>query len=190
MDTLKPLRQPQPMQYRKSHPWITFQLDLRNAPARFWMLLGAACSKCEQIASVPLLPDTAERLHQLYLERGVRATTAIEGNTLSEQEISKLARGELDLPPSKQYLGIEVQNILDACNDMLDEIRRGAAPTLDARRVKDLNRMTLSGLDIILSDEVAPGEIRSHESASCGTGARPRGIANTLSTECANGWTA
>ena len=151
------------MEYRNSHPWITFQLDLRNAPARFWMLLGAACSKCEQIASVPLLPDTAERLHQLYLERGVRATTAIEGNTLSEQEISKLARGELDLPPSKQYLGIEVQNILDACNDMLDEIRRGAAPTLDARRVKDINRMTLSGLDIILSDEVAPGEIRSHE---------------------------
>ena len=127
------------------------------------MLLGAACAKCEQIASVPLLPDTAERLHQIYLERGVRATTAIEGNTLSEEEISKLARGELNLPPSKQYLGIEVQNILDACDDMLDGIRRGAAPALDVRRVKDLNRMTLSGLDVILSDEVAPGELRSHE---------------------------
>ena len=84
------------------------------------MLLGEACSKCEFIAGIPLSPQTSELLHQISLERGARATTAIEGNTLSEEEVSRLARGELKLPPSKEYLGKEVQNILDACNEMLN----------------------------------------------------------------------
>ena len=96
------------MNYLKTHPWITFQLDLTDAPVRFWTLLGDANAKCEFISGIPLMPEVAKRLNAVSLEKGARATTAIEGNTLSEEEVSLLARGKLDLPPSKEYLAQEV----------------------------------------------------------------------------------
>lgn len=70
------------------------------------MLLGEACSKCEHISSVPLQPKTAAYLHQLYLAKGALATTAIEGNTLSEAEVVKHLEGkplrELAAPKTKR----------------------------------------------------------------------------------------
>ena len=149
------------VEYQRTHPWITFELDLRDLPARFWTLLGDACSKCEYIVGIPLLPETAERLHRIYLERGARATTAIEGNTLSEEEVARLARGELNLPPSREYLGIEVRNILDACNDMLAELSSGGTLVLDSGRVKALNGQVLRDLE--MDDDAVAGEIRSRE---------------------------
>ena len=144
--------------YLKTHSWISFNLNLSSAPVRFWTLLGDACSRCEVISGIPLMPETATRLNRVSLERGARATTAIEGNTLSEEDVSKLARGQLQLPPSKQYLGIEVQNILNVFNEMID------APqtlSLDVGRVKYLNRRVLEGLK--LDDDIVPGEIRAYE---------------------------
>ena len=149
------------MNYQDTHPWITFELDLRHAPPRFWMLLGEACSKCECIAGIPLSPQTSELLHQISLERGARATTAIEGNTLTEEEVSRLARGDLRLPPSKEYLGREVQNILDACNEMLNTLGGGHDLPMDVERLKALNAQVLYGLP--LGDDAVPGEIRTHE---------------------------
>ena len=149
------------MNYRNTHPWTTFELDLRHAPPRFWMLLGEACSRCEYIAGIPLAPQTSEMLHQVFLERGARATTAIEGNTLSEEDVSKLARGELKLPPSKEYLGREVQNILDACNEMLNVLSRRHGLPLDAERLKALNAQVLNGLP--LGEDTVPGDVRTHE---------------------------
>ena len=98
--------------FERSHPWIQFSLDLRAAPAQLWIFLGEAASKCEHVAGVPLRPDTAERLHRLYLAKGLRATTAIEGNTLSEEEVLQHLEGKLNLPPSKEYLAKEIDNIL------------------------------------------------------------------------------
>ena len=150
------------MRYLETHSWITFQLDLRAAPPRFWTLLGEACAKCEHIANIPLAPETAEHLHAVYLVKGARATTAIEGNTLSEDDVSKLERGELRLPPSKEYLGVEVRNILDACDDILSFTARARPlPPLSAERVKALNAQVLRGLS--LDDDVAPGETRRRE---------------------------
>ncbi len=146
------------MEYLQSHPWITFELDLRQAPVRFWTLLGDACAKCKFISGIPLMPETAERLNTVSLERGARATTAIEGNTLSQAEISRLARGELRLPPSKEYLATEVKNILDVFNDMTGA--DGPLP-LNTERVKYLNGRVLRGLE--LDDDTVPGELRAHE---------------------------
>ena len=96
------------MGYLETHPWLTFELDLTKAPTRFWTLLGDACSKCEVISGIPLMPETAEELNLVSLEKGAQATTAIEGNTLTQEQVALLARGELQLPPSKEYLGVEV----------------------------------------------------------------------------------
>jgi hypothetical protein len=88
------------------------------------MLLGEARSKCEHIANVPLRPATAEQLHLLYLAKGALATTAIEGNTLSEDEVVRHLQGKLQLPPSKEYLAKEIDNIVAACNRIGSDVRR------------------------------------------------------------------
>ena len=143
--------------YQSSHPWINFTLHLERAPSRFWMLLGEAGAMCEQIRLTPLLPDTFETLHQIYLERGVHATTAIEGNTLTIAQISQRIRGLLQLPPSKEYLGQEVDNIIGACNEILAAMTGGSLQPLTTRRIKELNRVVLQGL--ALEPGVIPGEI-------------------------------
>ncbi len=71
--------------YEKTHPWITFAANLRSAPTSLWIVLGECQSKCEHIAAVPLQTATSEKLHTVYLAKGAHATTAIEGNTLSEE---------------------------------------------------------------------------------------------------------
>ena len=146
------------MDYLETHPWITFELDLTSAPIKFWTLIGDACSKCEVISGIPLMPETAKRLNLVSLEKGALATTAIEGNTLSQEEVARLGRGELHLPPSKEYLGIEVNNILRVFNDL---IALDSIPPLNSERVKYLNGAILDGLD--LDDEIVSGEVRVHE---------------------------
>src|SRR4029077_4132009 len=65
--------------YEGTHPWIKFQVDLNHAPVSLWLNLGEAQSKCEHISNEPLRPSLAKELHQLYVAKGVLATTAIEG---------------------------------------------------------------------------------------------------------------
>jgi len=123
------------------------------------MLLGEASSKCEHIAGVPLQPDVARDLHQLYLAKGAQATTAIEGNTLSEQEVLQRIKGELTLPASKEYLGQEVDNIVNACNRIRDRLREGD-DALTSERVREFNRLVLEKLR--LEKGVVTGEVRQH----------------------------
>ncbi|MEW6533312.1 MAG: Fic family protein [Thermodesulfobacteriota bacterium] len=146
--------------YERTHPWLTFDVDLRRAPAKLWIMLGECQSKCEHISWAPLLPETQKRLHQLYLAKGSLATTAIEGNTLSEKEVLLHLEKKLKLPPSKKYLAQEVQNIVDACNEILAKVETGEELRLSSEGTKAFNSQALRDLD--LDDDVVPGEIRRH----------------------------
>jgi cell filamentation protein, protein adenylyltransferase len=146
--------------YKQTHPWLSFEIDLRRAPVTLWLLLGEAKSKCEHMTQVPLLPETAQEVHRLYLAKGALATTAIEGNTLTEEEVRKHLQGELHLPPSKQYLAREVDNVVAAVNLLNTEILKGENTSPTADRIKAFNREILSGLE--LEEGVIPGEFRKH----------------------------
>jgi Fic family protein len=122
------------------------------------MLLGECQSKCEHIAGVPLKSGIADELHRVYLAKGALATTAIEGNTLSEEEVLKHLDGKLRLPPSRGYLQQEIDNIVQGCNGILKDIKAGKPPNISALRIKQLNRIVLTGLK--LEEGVIPGEIR------------------------------
>jgi Fic family protein len=123
------------------------------------MLLGEARSKCEHLAKVPMRSDTANELHRLFLVKGVMATTAIEGNTLTEEEVAARVDGHLQLPPSRDYLGIEVDNITQAVQGVIQELfeTRRCQP-LSADLLKDFNREILKNLEV--ADWVVPGEFR------------------------------
>jgi len=147
--------------YEKTHPWITFTLDLRQAPYQLWLMLGDAQAKCQYLAGVPLLPSVAEKLYRVFLAKGVLATTAIEGNTLTEEQVMKRIDGELHLPPSKEYLGQEIDNIVEACNTIGKRILEGHLAPLSIDELKEFNRLALK--DLPVGEEVIPGKIRSHE---------------------------
>jgi Fic family protein len=144
--------------YLATHPWIDFTLDLRRADPGFWMLLGEARSKIEHIAGSLLRPESAHELHQVFLAKGVLATTAIEGNTLSEAQARELVEGTLALPPSQAYLAREIQNIVDAFNGIVSELTRGAAEPLGRAAIEGYNLAILRGLD--LEEHVIAGEVR------------------------------
>ena len=151
--------------YPATHPWLTFSLDLRALSFRTWLLLGEAASKCDHVRSALLRPDAAERLGRVYLVRGALATTAIEGNTLSEEQAQGVVDGTLRLPPSQAYLGHEIENILAACNAILDETFDPSGDPyadvpLTVEKIKRYNRLVLDGLQ--LDEDVDPGETRTH----------------------------
>lgn len=146
--------------YQETHSWITFQLDLSQASYKAWLLLGEAQSKCQHVIGIPLLPEGARHLHQVFLAKGVLATTAIEGNTLTEEEVLRRIEGNLPLPPSKQYLGQEVDNIVNACNQIGQQVLSSAEVRLSPEKIKHYNQLVLQNLPV--DDDVTPGEVRSH----------------------------
>jgi len=144
--------------YERTHPWLKFSLNLLSAPHLFWLSLGEIRSKCEHIAGVPLPISMGDQLYQLYLARGIQATTAIEGNTLSEQQVRQQIEGKLQLPPSVAYQGREVENILIACNTILEDVIAGKPAKLTVGHIKIFNGLVLAGLPV--KEGVVPGEIR------------------------------
>lgn len=98
--------------YTASHPWINFRVDLRRPDPELWMLLGESRSKVDHLALALLKPDVAQEMHQVFMAKGAQATTAIEGNTLSEDEVAAIVAGRAAAPPPSQaYLYREVENI-------------------------------------------------------------------------------
>lgn len=146
--------------YERTHPWISFTFRADQLSHLAWMLVGEARSKCEHLNNAPLHPRVARELHSLYLSKGAAATTAIEGNTLTETEVRQRLEGKLELPPSREYLGIEVDNIRDACNQIGADVAAGRELRLEPHRILAFNRQVLANLD--LENGVVPGEFRTH----------------------------
>jgi Fic family protein len=148
--------------FEDTHKWIRFDVSrIERAGVKLWAMLGECSSKCEHIAGVPLRPDVADRLHRIALAKGALATTAIEGNTLSEKEVLQVLDGSLKLPPSREYLKQEVDNIFTAFKRVWEDSGQGTTRPLSIDVFRELNRLVLDGLT--LEDGVVPGEVRSHE---------------------------
>ena len=149
-------------EYRRTHPWISFRHHLERADPLHWSLLGEAAARCDHVAHAVLPPAGARELHRLYLIKGARATTAIEGNTLSEEQIAAQLEGQLELPVSQEYLKREVDNVLRAVHDIFAEIMSGEPPALTPDWIAGANRRLLAGLEEHLEEGVVPGEIPAH----------------------------
>lgn len=150
---------PQRREYERTHPWINFRVDLRPLPAEVWMILGEARSKVDHLSLALLRPDTADAMNRMFLAKGAHATTAIEGNTLSEGQVLEIIEGGTHVPPSQEYLVQEVQNVLDACNRVKDELVAGGPVELTPEMVRAFNRDVLRDLE--LDDHIQPGEYRT-----------------------------
>lgn len=134
--------------YKASHPHLTFALNLSRLDHKTWVALGTAAAKCDHIAHALLAPEVAQSVHRLYLAKGALATTAIEGNTLSEEEVTGLLAGSFKLPPSREYLGQEIENIVNACNALTEEVATNDTKPITAATIKQMNRAVLNEFDV------------------------------------------
>jgi len=149
--------------YESTHPWLqSFDTDyLVRVPPRIWMILGEIKAKCEHLTGIPLMRQTAHELYQVYLARGVLGTTAIEGNTLSEEEVRAHMEGQLKLPESKEYLKQEIDNILEGKRRILSLQSKNKLPPWSPEEICRLNEVVLKELELP-DEETIPGVIRKH----------------------------
>lgn len=147
------------MTYLRSHPHITFTKDWTLSEDVLFML-GQCEAIIRAISEIPLHPERRQKLLKVSLRKGARATTAIEGNTLTEKEIARIDEGE-SLPPSREYLEIEVKNILEALNKIRDEVileDRAAVITPDVIK----NFHSYVGKELGDHFEATPGRFREN----------------------------
>ena len=147
--------------YLRSHPWITFKAtDVNSLDPRIWMLLGEARSKCEHLAGTPLQPEVARSFYEVALIKGAQATTAIEGNTLTEDQVAGILRGTYSAPPSRAYQQREVKNVLDALKAIAHDIMQDDLPTITRELICEFNHQVLEGTEY--ESHVVPGRIRDY----------------------------
>ena len=147
--------------YQETHPWIDFSAGgINDLTPPVWMLLGEAWAMCRQFAGTPIQPDWAEELYTIALVKGVQATTAIEGNTLTTEEVEGILRGTYTAPPSRAYQEREVRNVIDALNSIGREIMRGHPPRVTPQLIKEYNHQLLAGTEY--SYGAVPGQVRDH----------------------------
>lgn len=171
-----------PRRYEDSHPWITFRYDPRFDQT--CALLGEAFSKCQHLAGTPLQPGLARSLSSVYLVKGAVATTAIEGNTLTEAEVHELRDQRKQLPPSQKYLQREVDNVIAALGRIDKSARQGDTLKITPEWIKEQNAQILAGLEV--AEHVEPGEYTDTPLAvgSVYRGAPPHDIPHLMERLC------
>lgn len=85
------------------------------------MRLGLCESLIELLKTIPLSPSLRDKMYMVSLEKGAHATTAIEGNTLSESEVGDVNNNR-PVRERKGYEEKEVKNVLKALNELRHEI--------------------------------------------------------------------
>jgi len=104
-------------------------------------LLGQCYAYINSILNTPIRPDYRRQLLSAFLNKGALATTAIEGNTLSEKDLAQIQSGR-DLEPSRKYQQQEVENILEAFNVILKElIREKSSAIISPELIRRFNEM-------------------------------------------------
>jgi Fic family protein len=143
---------------RNRYPHLRFARNW-DLTAHAMYELGQCDALVRAISNTPILPVYYSELLALSLSKGAQATTAIEGNTLTDDEIARVARGQ-SLPPSKGYQEKEVKNILDAYNAILalavgDGIEQRITPELL------LHFHKMIGKDLGEHFDAVPGQLRT-----------------------------
>lgn len=124
-------------------------------------LLGSCDAMVAAICRMPMQPDHRQRLLKVSLIKGAQATTAIEGNTLTESEVKQVSEGA-SLSASKEYQEREVRNILDAMNEILAAVAvEGGGVLITPELVKRFHLGV--GKDLGTHFDAIPGRFRTDD---------------------------
>lgn len=145
--------------FLQKYPHISFRKKWEIKEETMYEL-GQCDSIIKALSNTPIEPEYRSNLLQVSLKKGAQATTAIEGNTLTDEEINKIEEGT-KLPPSKKYQEIEVKNIIDAQNSLLLEVTiddKSENITIDL--IKRFNHLV--GKNLGEHFEAIPGKLRKN----------------------------
>ena len=142
------------------YPHLQFRRHWEFGPDVHYQL-GQCNAIIRAIRETPLSPDRYKELGRVALIKGAQATTAIEGNTLTDSEVERVADGE-SLPPSKQYQEREVRNVIGAMNGIVGEVAgRDETPPISAALMLQFHRQI--GADLGEHFDAVPGRFRTDE---------------------------
>jgi hypothetical protein len=85
------------------------------------MNLGRCEAYIQCLGDLPIDPAAQGELRRRSFARGAQATTAIEGNTLTDEDLAKVLAGQ-QLPESRAFQEREVTNVLGLMNGLWKEV--------------------------------------------------------------------
>lgn len=138
-------------------PHLSFEKRWEITPEIAY-LLGECEGFINALKKIPLLPETHRQLLQISLRRGALSTTAIEGNTLTDEDLESIYAQSTSIPESKQYMKIEVDNVLDAMNDIFTDIASGNEAVITTALIQNLHRSITKNLGVYA--DCIPGRFR------------------------------
>jgi Fic family protein len=145
---------------QREYPHLLFKKHWTLSEISF-IYLGQCEAYIRSINNTPILPHHYQQLMNVTLLTGAQATTAIEGNTLSDEEVKKVMEHQ-KLPPSKAYQEIEVKNILEAFNELLNEtINDKIEQIITVDLLKRFHKMV--GKDLGERFIAIPGQLRNND---------------------------
>ncbi|MBX3442260.1 MAG: Fic family protein [Planctomyces sp.] len=143
---------------QRDYPHLTFRKCWR-LNERTLLNLGQCVAIINCLAEMPISPKLQKALRRVAFERGAQATTAIEGNTLTDEEVRKLLAGE-ELPKSREYQAREVKNALEAMRFVWQKVVvAGECEPVDPKLLCDLNRIVGQNLGTLFDG--VPGRPRT-----------------------------
>ena len=145
-----------------SHDFIKFPPNLGNLSSRVWLLLGEIQAKIEHIKRLPIPRDDSNMLRRMYLTKGVHSTTAIEGNSFSEEEVDKIINREMKARPSRQYQQQQIDNMVNAFNTIARGEIQGINKMFSLELLNSYHKIILDRLDDSLAEGVVIGGLRAH----------------------------
>ncbi len=145
-----------------THPFIKFPPKLDEFPPRVWLLLGEIQARIDHIKKLPIPRNESNLLRRMYLTKGVHSTTAIEGNSFSEEEVQRIIDGKLQAPPSREYQQQQIDNMLNAFNIVGKTQLGGSSTPFTLEMLNHYHAIILDNLDDSLADNVVIGSLRTH----------------------------
>lgn len=161
--------------FEQTHPWLTFRWEPRRIPYPIWLLLGESGALIRTVRQAALPTAVGSGMDRASLIRSLHALAAMEGNTLTEQQVADCIDGRLKQATSQAYLGQEIQNILRAFRWTEDRLLAGDTQ-FSPWSLQLLNTQILKGLP--WDEETSPGDYRSarqHPGAQGGASAEDIG---------------
>lgn len=145
---------------KERFPHISFQRDWQISSDTYFKI-GQCHAIVQSLAYLPLAPEVRKKMLNVSLIKGAQATTAIEGNTLSEEEVREINSGAT-LPESRKYLETEVKNVIDALNTIFKEVvHENHAAVVSPEIICNFHRFVGQGLGE--SFKAIPGQFRQNE---------------------------
>lgn len=139
-------------------PHITFRRDWSLSTQTIYQL-GECHALVETLRYLPLSNELRQKLLRVSLIKGAMATTAIEGNTLTEEEALAIINNKSKIPPSRKYQETEIKNVIDALNAIFEDVgRRNIVAPVSRKLLCTFNR--LIGKDLGDYYDGIPGKVR------------------------------